>query len=217
MTKAVYIGAGLDILPVLLNDNIKEFIYIDSQPTSEFGMLGFTDKKFFRKNFLETLNTIMHNNNFKLKTNENNCLKYYNDNTNQTINYHINTPFPENLNNELITKINDCDVLICIGHDPDKKILEYIKKPFTFIGSTHTCYQSNKENYETPLNSTFLELYENNLKVIKYNLIAEKTYYEYWKHEKINKNLLNNFNIKYYESLKDLENERKYIYTEFYD
>lgn len=217
MTKAVYIGAGLDIVPVLLNENIKDFIYIDSQPTSEFGMLGFVNKKFFRKNFLESLKNIMHNNNFKLKINENNCLKYFNEDTNQTINYYINTPFPEKLDDNLIEQIKECDVIICIGHDPDKKILEYIKHPFSFIGSTHTCYEYNKETYETPHNSTFLELYENNFKVNKYNLIAEKTYYEYWKHDKINKKILNNFNIKQYDSLKDLEHERKYIYTEFYD
>jgi len=217
MTKAVYIGAGLDILPVLLNEDIKDFIYIDSQPTSEFGILGFLDKTFFRKNFLESLKNIMQNNNFKLQTNNNNCITYLNNNTNQTINYYINTPFPDKLNDNLINKISECDVLICIGHDPDKKILEYIKKPFSFIGSTHTCYEYNKETYETPQNSTFLELYENKFKVSSYNLIADKSYYEYWKHDKINNKILNNFIMKKYNNLKDLENERRNIFREFYD
>jgi len=38
MNTAVYIGAGIDIVPVLLFPNITKFIYIDSQPLTEFGV-----------------------------------------------------------------------------------------------------------------------------------------------------------------------------------
>jgi hypothetical protein len=43
MIRAVYIGAGVDIIPVLLFPQIKEFIYIDSQPFSEFGTLTYQE------------------------------------------------------------------------------------------------------------------------------------------------------------------------------
>ena len=68
MNKAVYIGAGTDLVPVIVIDDIKEFIYIDSQPFSEFGthaydetthISSYIEKKdrhenaFSRKSFLE--------------------------------------------------------------------------------------------------------------------------------------------------------------------
>ena len=37
MQKAIYVGAGTDILPLLCYPNIKKWIYIDSQPNNEFG------------------------------------------------------------------------------------------------------------------------------------------------------------------------------------
>jgi len=36
MNSAVYIGAGVDAIPIILCSTINEFIYIDSQPFSEF-------------------------------------------------------------------------------------------------------------------------------------------------------------------------------------
>lgn len=35
--KAIYFGAGLDTRPLINLDDVKEFIYIDCQPYSEFG------------------------------------------------------------------------------------------------------------------------------------------------------------------------------------
>jgi hypothetical protein len=216
MTNALYIGAGTDILPVLLNPDIKNFIYIDSQPMSEFGMLGFEDKTFYRKNFLENLSKIMRNNNFKLKENTNNYLRYYNETTNQTINYHINTVVPEKLTQNLINSIKTCDVLFCIGHDPHKIIMDYIQKPFVFIGSVSTSYSKNRENYEEPDKSLFLELYSNSSLVSEYKLIKDKKYYEYWKHDKINNKIINNFDIVKYNNLEELEKARKKVFDDFY-
>ena len=36
MKKAKYIGAGIDLEPILKYNEILEWIYIDSQPLSEF-------------------------------------------------------------------------------------------------------------------------------------------------------------------------------------
>ena len=216
MTNALYIGAGTDILPVLLNPDIKNFIYIDSQPMSEFGMLGFEDKTFYRKNFLENLSKIMRNNNFKSKENSTNYLRYYNETTNQTINYHINTPFPDKLTDNIKDIIKTCDILICNGYDPHKIVLDYIQKPFVFIGSVSTLYSKNTENYEESDKSLFLELYSNSSLVSEYRLIQDKKYYEYWKHDKINNKIINNFDIVKYNSLEELEKARKKVFDDFY-
>ena len=37
--KAVYIGAGIDTIPIIRLDFISEFVYVDSQPYSAFGTL----------------------------------------------------------------------------------------------------------------------------------------------------------------------------------
>ena len=231
MTHALYIGAGTDMLPVILNPDIKTFTYIDSQPMSEFGMLGFSDKTFFRKNFLENLSKVMRINSFKLKENSDSYLRYYNEPTNQTINYYINTPFPDKLTDNIKDVIKTCDVLICNGYNPNKIVLDYIQKPFVFIGSTHTSYSNNKEDYEEPSpkgfvqaglqpsepdKSLFLELHSNNSLVSEYRLIQDKKYYEYWKHDKITNKIINNFDIVKYNNLEELEKARKKVFDDFY-
>ena len=97
MSKALYVGAGTDILPVIMYQDIKDFYYIDSQPASEFGTLGFADKTFYRANFLSNLSKVMHNNNFKIREETHNYLRYYNPTTEQNIHYYINTPVTNNL------------------------------------------------------------------------------------------------------------------------
>jgi len=217
MTKALYIGAGTDILPVIVNPDIKNFIYIDSQPKSQYGDLGFGEKLFFCKNFLDNLNNIMRNNNFKLIENSENYLKYFNETTKQTINYYINTVISDKITKTLKNIIETCNILICIGHDPHKEILNYIKKPFIFIGSVHTCYKIEQNNIDKQENSTFIELYNNPSLAEEYRLIKDKKYYDFLKHDKINNKIISNFDIVKFNNLKDLEVIRKKTFNEFYD
>ena len=44
MQKMVYVGAGLDFVPLVVLSSIKEFIYVDSQPFSEYGSLLYDDQ-----------------------------------------------------------------------------------------------------------------------------------------------------------------------------
>ena len=216
MSRALYIGAGTDILPVIMYPSIKDFYYIESQPTSEFGILGFDDNKFYRKNFLSNLSNVMYNNNFKIREEKDNYLRYYNPATEQNIHYYINTPITSNLSNNIISVINSCNILICIGHDPHNSILQHIQKPFMFIGSTHTVYSSNSELYENPSESTFLKLHSDNSLVSEYQLIKEKKYYEYWKHDKITNKLISNFDIVKFTNLEELNTVVRSVFEDYY-
>ena len=64
MQQAVYVGAGHDIIPVLVFRDIKKFIYIDSQPFSEHGTHVYTkDSKYQSKK--ETLILLLYINDLK--------------------------------------------------------------------------------------------------------------------------------------------------------
>jgi hypothetical protein len=41
MLSAFYPGAGIDIFPLIMFRSIKKWIYMDSQPKSEFGNIEF--------------------------------------------------------------------------------------------------------------------------------------------------------------------------------
>ena len=64
MSSAFYPGAGLDIFPLIMFRNIKKWIYMDSQPRSEFGDNFY--EGFARPKFIEKLKQIMEQNEFKL-------------------------------------------------------------------------------------------------------------------------------------------------------
>ena len=146
MSKAIYIGANTDIEPILLYKNIKEWILVDSQPFSEFGI---DRRKGFERNyFIPELLEVMEKNNFT--TSKYVKDKYYiftNNKTNQNIKYHINCGIPEEYN-KIKDDIKDWDVLVNIGFDPDKIILNESNKikDLLFIGSNNCVY--NHKNIE---------------------------------------------------------------------
>ena len=107
MNKSVYIGAGLDIIPIIVTD-IKEFIYIDSQPFSEYGTLIYNDKtnmscnvekkdrvenSFSRKEFLQNLHKVMSQIHFKLIESNNTYLLFKNNE--KSLKYYYSCAFPE--------------------------------------------------------------------------------------------------------------------------
>ena len=60
-STALYIGAGIDTIPINYGHWIDMFICIDSQPYSEFGILqgGIGENgydKYYRPNFIKELN-----------------------------------------------------------------------------------------------------------------------------------------------------------------
>ena len=118
--KALYIGTGLDLNIINKLFFIKDFVFIDSQPYSEFGkettlydydyyywqnnFLSDFLPCFFRKingyhrpNFLSDLKRTAKNFSIALIKEECNKLTFYNHYHNQNIIYLINTSIPEDL------------------------------------------------------------------------------------------------------------------------
>ena len=140
MNKAIYIGAGTDLVPVIVIEDIKEFIYIDSQPFSEFGthaydetnnISSYVEKKdrhensFSRKFFLENLHKVMDQINFKLIDSNADYLLFTKDN--RSVKYYYSCAFPEYIDNAIKNDIKTCDTIIMASHDPHHKIFEYLQ------------------------------------------------------------------------------------------
>jgi hypothetical protein len=172
MEYAVYIGAGLDIIPILILTNITTFIYIDSKPFSLYGTkvktkdkqiknisLGeinqYKDNLYNDKKFISNFDQLMEQNNFNLVRETRTYILYEND-KNQKIKYYMNVAFPEFLTLEINADITKCNTIITGGFDPDKVILQYMKKPCYVIGNTQTNYLRDK-----PDSSLFRYLREN--------------------------------------------------------
>lgn len=203
MNKAIYIGAGVDIIPVIVLDNIAEFIYIDSRPRSECGMLYYETGELYRKHFINELEQIMLNNNFQVNTTtykmKDNFLEY--NTYNKTLKYFINTPFPEKLTNEIKKEIAESENLIIAGFDPNKEILKLMPNLKNIYCDIHTVY-----GYTYDENKDISLFYELNKENNKYNyfLIKETKYIEYWISNNIVPKIKNIFEIVQYDTLNNL-------------
>jgi hypothetical protein len=222
MNQAVYIGAGLDLIPVLVCRDIKKFIYIDSQPFSEFGTDVYTKNNnqitasletrekyeknnlFGRFNFRFRLDKLMKQNNFLLVSETKYCLLFKND-LNQVIKYHISCAFPEFLTDEIVDDIAQCNTLILCGYHPRKIILALIKEPKIIIGNCRTVYQDCDDE-----ESSIIEyLYNNPYIVEKYLLLKEIKEYEYWEDSNILPSIKDNYESIECKNLEDMEIKRK--------
>jgi len=205
--KAIYIGAGIDIVPVLLFDTIDEYIYIDSQPFSEFGTQTYIiktntakhvsrDERFFndfsRGNFMENLINVMKQNYFRMVEKNDDFLLFKNDK--KTIKYYYSCAFPEHITEEMKDELKDCNVLILIGHDPHKNILKYIKLPTTIIASNNTVYRPDltNENYNK---STFRILNKDKNLINEGYLVKMIKDYDCWDPKCILPSIKNNYEI----------------------
>lgn len=155
MKRAVYIGAGTDIIPVLMFPNIKEFIFIDSQPFSEFGDMTYTDdgatgnakrnerhiNLFSRPHFLKELEQAMRQNNYVIKQHEVDNYILFEGGDGQTIKYYYSCAFPEHVEERLMFELAECDTIILCGHDPHISILNMIQPEPTVIGNDNTIYK----------------------------------------------------------------------------
>ena len=150
--KAVYIGAGTDLSPIQRLTHIKDFVYIDGQPFSEFGArshkcdpsycsencIGFS-----RPSFLQRLKEKMEKINMSYKKISENEIEFTNGT--QRVTYFINTAIPDHID-RIKERINDFDNLIVMGHIPDSIILDYTTKPLTFWGNKQTVYSKCKRH-----------------------------------------------------------------------
>jgi len=221
MNKAIYIGAGVDIVPALLFPSLKEFIFIDSQPFSEFGSHTYHqageswialkdiskeerfNNLFSRPLFLSRLESIMNNNNFKKSESNPDYLIFNNDETKQTIKYYYSIAFPNYIDESIIKEIKTCNTLIVCGHDPHVDILSYLPSLTYFIGNDHTVYESDE------FTSTIGKILDNPEIISTYFLMKIIKKYDYWLDENIVPSIVDNYKIIECHNLKELEVIRK--------
>jgi len=235
MQNAIYIGAGTDLIPVIIFSNIQKFIFVDSQPFSEHGTQTYVsstniskkvEKKnrfencFSRNEFIPNLNKVMTNNNFIKESETDEYFLYYNKETNQTIKYYYSCAFPEYISNDLINDMKACNTLIIAGHDPHKEVLKYLQTPAFIIGNCHTVYTSDStyEEYSNSTISTLIEDDTNKRKTLyNYFLIKENKEWEYWNNDNILPTIVSNHRIILCNSLIDFEETRRNIKSDKYE
>ena len=160
--KAVYIGAGTDLSPIQRLTHIKDFVYIDGQPFSEFGTKvhkctsEWCSKKcvgFSRPSFLPRLKKEIDKINMSYKKISENEIEFTNET--QRVTYFINTAIPDHID-RIKDRIKDFDNLIVMGHIPNSIILDYTTKPLIFWGNKGTVYSTSKHDEEYAENKVLL-------------------------------------------------------------
>lgn len=180
--KMLYVGAGCHIEPVKHFPHTKLFIFIDSQPRSQFdNIYPKYNKKFYKKNFckklekkcaefgfylqkISCLNPYYHNKitNWKQyflekipKDINPSMLEFKNKLTKQTIRYYISTNIRRNFNIRLYTEIKTSDSIIVSGYYPENEIFDIFDAPKKLFAYTNTLYDVDT--------SEFNPVYDNNI------------------------------------------------------
>ena len=219
--KILYIGAGLDLSPLDIFPETRKFVFVDSCPRTEFGY-EYYYKPFYRPYFVEHLMNKMDEKDLTLISKEvltnkyeeiqvndlNSTLLYFSDKkrtlrSERCLKYYISTGIPIDLygNQTLINDIKSSDTIYVSGHEPNNKFVQYLNKPFHFIGKSNTWYPQNMKNYlandDTNCTGFFYYLLTNADKVCSYTFIDERTK-KYWRY-----NTYAEFYKKYKELQKD--------------
>jgi len=196
MSKILYIGAGLHTEIAENFPNVKKFVLVDSKPRTEFGY-EYYFRPFYRPDFIYDLISKLQD--YKLKENVKLSNKYeeidrdYLDSSllyfrkdDIDLKYFISTGIPCDLYNEKFEEeLMDCDTLLISGHDPNDRIMDYIKKPFHFIGYSSTYFPKNLESFEEDeYNSAIKYILKNPDKVKSYTYVdydtgTKETVYSY--------------------------------------
>jgi hypothetical protein len=160
--KAVYIGAGLDMIPLLFT-NYDEFILVDSLPNEEYPNIE------FERNLINK----MENNDFLFVKQDKESCKYIfrNDKLNKVVNYFYSHSFPESSNKFLDNSLSNFDALIVCNFIPKKDIMNFAKPTIHFIGCTESLYLCEYDDKEQYID-WYLE--ENMNRVNKFTLLIKK-------------------------------------------
>ena len=156
MTKALYIGAGLDVGRWLERlPEVETFICIDSLPNSAYGvkLCGLPREDFLHDLVQEMTAHSMHAVPSRNPSSSLRRLEFVNPSRQQRVIYYVNTSYPEHLS---LCNANDLDGFtywIVAGHDPGGS--DVLKPPqqqppsMIFVGTTGTVYGASAE-YESP-------------------------------------------------------------------
>jgi hypothetical protein len=172
-TTLLYTGVWNHIQPVTHFPNTKEFIFIDTQPRSEFDREGLFRTCFYKGRFYKNILRVCSQYGFQLLSTTvidknyhktlrverdeyhpkrhrhiNPTLFYFvNPVTNQTIKYYISTNIRYNMCPMLKQDIGKTNGLILSGYFPHKSILDYIASTNNRFYCYHqTCYSHDPED-----------------------------------------------------------------------
>jgi hypothetical protein len=179
MASAIYIGAGHDVVPILLMPEVRKFIYIDSRPETAYGALIPVKAQFYDTLFLSRLEKALQSINFTLTRQLGNCLEYVNP-SNQVLKYYINTTFPKDCNEEIISYLSKSENLVLCGYDPDKSILQLMPNLKYIWINTRTVYNMRDSDFENEKyrNMSTIRQLRDLPDAYKYRLMKEKDNYE---------------------------------------
>lgn len=160
--EILYAGAGLhfDILNHFKDCN--NFVLLDSKPCNDYGFDNYYNESTHNHNFVSNMNNILGKIGFTfqdktiltktfLGVKKDNLeaarmvfkeeAKTNHQERQRILNYYISTCIPAHLSIPTLQHdMQRCNTLLISGHFPDARILNYLAKPFTFIGYTGTCY-----------------------------------------------------------------------------
>lgn len=151
----VYIGCGTDFDLLSKLPQIKEFVYIDSQPKSEFGYIEYDTGYFYRKNYMKNFSENIDKSFIKVNLIPSYPNIYFNFSTDQTLYHYYSLPFPwtSRIFQYSITKddikklknlLGNTTHLVIKGYSPSTKIFKYFNKnQITLITDKNTYYPSN--------------------------------------------------------------------------
>jgi hypothetical protein len=172
--KILYIGTGLHTEVIDHFKNTNNFVFVDSQPRTEFGY-DYYYRPFYRSNFILPLfEKLKSQNFFNFQTNntadiitfsnhyeeinkpylDSSCLFFYdkcgkNLRSERNLKYFISTAIPNNLydNTFLHNEIKSCNTVLVSGHHPHFKIVDYLATPLHFIGYSNTYFPKNLSSF----------------------------------------------------------------------
>ena len=151
----VYIGCGTDFDLLSKLPQIKEFVYIDSKPKSEFGYIEYDTGFFHRKNYMKNFSENIDKSFIKVNLIPSYPDVYFNFSTDQTLYHYYNLPFPwtSRIFQYSVTKddikklknlLGNTTHLVIKGFSPSTKIFKYFNKnQITLITDKNTYYPGN--------------------------------------------------------------------------
>jgi len=205
----VYIGCGTDFDLLSKLPQIKEFVYIDCQPKSEYGYIEYDTGYFHRKKYMKNFSDNIDKSFKKINLIPSYPDIYFNFLTNQILYHYYSMPFPwtnrifkYNITKDDINKLTNLLAntthLVIKGYNPSTKIFKYFNNnQITLITDKNTYYPNNIQKLDAEdLDKVATDLFLNTNNI--QNRIKEILYFD-------NKNFIKSF-TSYIEFLYNIKN-----------